>query len=78
MHSAHLQPKSLRFETIDINITLVVGKDVVEAYKWFNLAAAQGNTNAVNNREVVRRQLTPEQINEGQNRALKFKPAAAQ
>jgi TPR repeat protein len=52
-----------------------VDKDYVEAYKWLNLSAAQGYTNAINSREIVLRQLKPEQVNEAQQRALDFKPA---
>jgi hypothetical protein len=44
-------------------------KDFVEAYKWYALAAAQGNTNAQINRDNLLRLLTPAQIAEGQRRA---------
>lgn len=46
-----------------------VRRDDVEAYKWYCLAAAQGNTHAVTNRDNLLRSLTPEQIAEGQRLA---------
>jgi TPR repeat protein len=46
-----------------------VPKDLVEAYKWYSLAAAQGNNNALSNRDNLIRWLTPQQIAEGQQRA---------
>ena len=43
--------------------------DFVEAYKWNCLAAAQGYTKAVSNRDNLEGSLTPEQITEGRRRA---------
>ena len=54
-------------------------KSDVEAYMWFNLAAASGSTNAVRNREVILRRMTSDQVNEAQKRSAEFgkkKPAA--
>jgi hypothetical protein len=45
-------------------------KDVVEAYKWFTLAARQGDSAAINNRQAFASQMTPDQIAEGTRRAL--------
>ena len=44
-----------------------VPQDYVEAYKWYNLAAAQGDTDAIKNRDIiVADSMTPEQIAEAQ------------
>lgn len=39
-----------------------VPNDLVEAYKWFSLAALKGNTKAGKKREQIRELMTPEQI----------------
>jgi hypothetical protein len=54
-------------------------KNDVEAYMWFNLAAAAGSTNALRNRELILRRMTTEQVNEAQKRSLEFgkKPTPA-
>ena len=49
-----------------------VRKDYVEAYKWYNLAAAQGNELAKNFKESVARRMTAEQIAEAQKRSADF------
>jgi TPR repeat protein len=49
-----------------------VQQDYVEAYKWLNLAAGQGHTNAIKNRDLLAAQMTPEQIADGQKRAAQF------
>ena len=41
-------------------------QDDVEAYKWWNLAAAQGEAFAKSNKEIVERVMTKQQIAEGQ------------
>ncbi len=51
------------------------GRDLIEAYKWFNLAAAQGDERASDARTSLTRLLTPQQISEGQRRAIAFRPA---
>ena len=49
--------------------------DYAEAYKWNALAAAQGNEKALNRWNFVfKKELTPEQIGEGQRRAAIFVP----
>jgi TPR repeat protein len=51
-----------------------VPRDDVEAYKWYCLAAAQGNNGiAMTNRDNLLRSLTPDQIAEGQRRAAELK-----
>ncbi len=52
-----------------------VSADFVEAYKWLELAAAQGDAEAVKARDLVFRLLKPEQIAEGKRRAAAFVPA---
>jgi TPR repeat protein len=49
-----------------------VPQDYVEAYKWFNLAAARGHSNAVKNRELLAAEMTKEQIADAQKRAALF------
>ncbi len=53
-----------------------VAKDEVEAYKWFLLAAAQGDEDAKTNMAIAERRLTREQIAEGLKQARNFKPHA--
>lgn len=48
-------------------------RDAVEAYKWYCLAAAQGDAYGVTNRDRLLPYLTPEQLAEGQRRAAEFK-----
>jgi TPR repeat protein len=49
-------------------------KDFTEAYKWFNLASAQGDEKANNGLSAIEREMTPEQIAEAQRLAREFKP----
>ena len=58
-----------------------VRRDYVEAYKWFNLAAAnlpdsqpEYRDTAVNDRELVARNMTPAQVAEARRRASAWKP----
>lgn len=56
-----------------------VPQDYVEAYKWFNLSAAQDDSLStkgisVQERNSITRLMTPEQIAEGQRRAAAFVP----
>lgn len=53
--------------------------DYVEAYKWINLSAAQGHTNAIRHRVKLSVSMTSDQIAEGQRRAVQFseKPPGA-
>ena len=41
---------------------------------WFNLAVANGFKEAVRNRDMVARHMTPEQIAEAQKLAREWKP----
>ena len=49
-----------------------VPKDLVEAYAWWVIAAASGDADAANNRSVVARELTPDQLSQGQKRATEL------
>jgi TPR repeat protein len=49
-------------------------KDEVEAYKWWLLAAGQGNDDAKHNMTIVENKMAREQIAEGQRLARDFKP----
>jgi len=54
-----------------------VPQDYVEAYKWFDLSAAQDDSLrnlSVRERNSITRLMTPEQITEGQRRAAGFVP----
>ena len=46
-----------------------MAKDEVEAVKWFQLAAAQGDEDGKTNMAIAERRLTREQIAEGQKLA---------
>jgi len=54
-------------------------KEYVQAYKWFSLAAAQGFVgnyfaNAARQKDVVAKQMTPQQITEAEELARNWKP----
>jgi len=55
-----------------------VPKDAVEAYKWYNLASAQGDKDAANAkyaadvREQLAASMTPDQIAEAQKLSTEF------
>jgi uncharacterized protein len=51
-----------------------VPEDIVQSYKWFNLAAAQGDDEAAKNREKIRAEMTPTQIEEAQRLSREFVP----
>ena len=51
-----------------------VPKDYVRAHMWFDLSAAQGDTNAIKKRDWVAQHMTPEQIAEAQKLAREWKP----
>jgi hypothetical protein len=44
------------------------------AYRWANLAAAQGHEDAAKRREYLAEKMTPEQIAEAQKLSRDFKP----
>jgi TPR repeat protein len=51
-----------------------VPQDNVTAHMWFNLAAANGFKEAVRNRDMVARYMTPAQVEEAQKLAREWKP----
>jgi TPR repeat protein len=51
-----------------------VPQDYVEAHKWLNLAAAQGNKDAEKERNQIARFMTPDQIAKAQRLAREWKP----
>ena len=51
-----------------------VPENYVEAYKWLAVAAAKGNADAKNNRDIVRAGMTAAQLAEGQRLAAEWKP----
>ena len=51
---------------------LGVLQDYVEAHKWFNLAAARGNADALAEREALAEKMTSQQLAEAQKRAREW------
>ena len=51
-----------------------VSQDLVQAYKWYSLAATNGDKPAAELRDATAQQMTPAQIAEGQKLALEWKP----
>ncbi|HEX4892676.1 MAG TPA: hypothetical protein VFV47_05265 [Hyphomicrobiaceae bacterium] len=49
-----------------------VAPDLVEAHKWFNLAAARGNMDARRYRSEIARELTKAEIGDAQRRAREW------
>ncbi len=49
-------------------------RDYVLAHAWPNLAAAQGNDNAIKNREILETLMTPAQIAQAQRLAREWEP----
>jgi len=50
------------------------GKDLVSAYMWYNLAAANGSDIGKKNREEIERTMTPQQISEAQRLTREWRP----
>ena len=55
-----------------------VPQDFVEAYAWFNLAAANGNVYAQEERDKLTKKLSAEELIEGQSRSAKFYGSTAE
>ena len=51
-----------------------VSQDYIEAHAWFALAAAQGDKDAVKNRDALAKRMTPAQIAEAQKLAREWHP----
>lgn len=43
-----------------------VTQDYILAYMWFNLGGALGDTNAIENRDLVAKKMSPQQISKAQ------------
>ena len=56
------------------NLGTSARKDLVQAYKWWNLAAAAGNADAVEWKRTVAKKMTKEEIVEAQRLSTAFKP----
>ena len=41
-------------------------QDYVKALSWFNLGAAKGDEDAIRNRDIVAKRMTPKQVAEAQ------------
>ena len=52
-----------------------VPRDLVQSAVWYSLAAAQGNPDAARNRDIILKQLTPDQAAEAEKRAKAWQPA---
>jgi TPR repeat protein len=52
-----------------------VPRDLVQSVVWYSLAAAQGNPDAARNRDIILKQLTPDQAAEAEKRAKAWQPA---
>ena len=57
---------------------LGVPQDLVRAYMWFTLSAAQGKDGAAVFRDLIARRMTPTQITEAQKLAREWKPTKQQ
>lgn len=51
-----------------------VVKDAVEAYKWFSIAASSGDLSSAKNRELIAKEMAPNQIAEAQRLSREWKP----
>ncbi|WP_161984354.1 tetratricopeptide repeat protein [Mariprofundus erugo] len=51
-----------------------VGKDMVEAYKWFSLGMAGGDANAANGKQLAASMLTPEKLAQAEKLVHEWKP----
>ncbi len=49
-----------------------VPQNYVQAHKWFNLAATQGDKDAVKNRDIVAKKMTPADISKAQKLARQW------
>jgi TPR repeat protein len=53
-----------------------VQQDYVQAHVWYNLSTAQGWGAAAENRTMLERAMTPDQVAEAQKLAREWKPEA--
>ena len=55
---------------------LGVPQDYVSAHMWMNLSGSNGNKNAIENRDIIEKRMTPQQIEEAQRLARNWKPTS--
>ena len=53
-----------------------VPENAVQAYKWWNLAAAQGLRNAIDAKAIIEKEMTREQIAEAPRLSAEWKPVS--
>src|SRR5262249_19761961 len=53
-----------------------VPQDFIQAHMWFLLAAANGDENSAERRDLLAREMTPAQITEAQEGAREWKPTS--
>jgi len=63
-------------ELFELGLTYCTGRDVeqdlIDAHKWFNLAALKGNHEALQHRVEIAREMTEQQIALAQKRAREW------
>ena len=66
--------------TAQFNLALMYGgglgvpQDYVLAHMWFNLSGSNGDKDAVKNRNIIEKRMTPQQIEKAQEMARNRKP----
>ena len=55
---------------------LGVPQDYVSAHMWWNLSSSNGYKDAVKNRNIVEKKMTPSQIEKAQELARNWKPTS--
>jgi TPR repeat protein len=67
---------------VNLGVMCVAGEggphDLIEGYMWFSLAAAQGNAAGREARDLVTKELTPDQLARAKQRALEWMPKPEQ
>ena len=53
-----------------------VPQDYVSAHMWMNLSGSNGHKDAVKNRNIVEKKMTPSQIEKAQELARNWKPTS--
>jgi hypothetical protein len=60
-----------------MSLAVIADRDpLVRTVRWFNLAAARGNKDAVKGRDMVAAKMTPAQLAEAQKLAREWKPTS--
>ena len=53
---------------------LVVLQDYTLAHMWWNISGSNGNKDAIENRSIVEKKMSPQQIEKAQEMARNWKP----